>query len=53
MQTEEHHWYNTRLNRDMTLKVYGHRGRPGIVKKLNILIIPVPLSFRDPIVELT
>ena len=31
MQTEEHHWYSDHLNRDMTLKVYGHWGQPMIV----------------------
>ncbi len=31
MQIEEHHWYSSRLKRDMTVKVYGHWGQPFIV----------------------
>ena len=31
MQIEEHTWYSQNLNRDMSLKIYGHWGRPLIV----------------------
>ena len=31
MHIEEHNWYSTRLERDMTVKVYGHYGQPFIV----------------------
>lgn len=31
MHTEEHSWYSSRLNRDMSLKVYGYSGQPFIV----------------------
>ncbi len=31
MQIEEHRWYSPNLNRDMSLKVYGHWGKPLIV----------------------
>lgn len=31
MQTQEHCWYSERLHRDMTLKIYGHAGKPCLV----------------------
>lgn len=31
MQIEEHHWYSSRLERDMTVKVYGSWGQPFII----------------------
>ena len=31
MRIEEHHWYSLRLDREMTVKIYGHWGQPFIV----------------------
>ncbi len=31
MRIEEHHWYSPRLDREMTVKIYGHWGQPVIV----------------------